>query len=52
MMILLAGDSITFFTGRYGFDINRIDEGNLNRGFSFPVLQTQISVPTTMQLTA
>jgi hypothetical protein len=44
-------DSVTFSTARYGFDINRIDEGNLNRGFSFPVLQTQTSVPTATQLT-
>ena len=45
-------DSVTFSTARYGFDINRRDEGNLNRGFSFSVLQTQTSVPTATQLTA
>ena len=45
-------DSVTFSTARYGFDMNRIDEGNLNCGFSFSVLQTQTSVPTATQLTA
>ena len=44
--------SVTFSTARYGFDMNRIDEGNLNCGVSFPVLQTQTSVPTATQLTA
>jgi hypothetical protein len=33
-------DSVTFSTARYGFDINRIDEYNLDRSFPLYVLQT------------
>ena len=51
-LLFSTRDSVTFSTARYEFDINRIDEDNLNRGFSFSVLQTQTSVPTATQLTA
>ena len=36
-------DSVTFSTARYGFDVNYIDDSNLNRGFSFSVPHIQTS---------